>query len=83
MNRLSMNMPHSPDNLTLDFSGHIHNLGDLQTRLGLAGHNVQSTLQAAWRRWGTSLAEHLVGDYALASIALHSKFIDPVKPSLT
>jgi len=61
-----MNMPLSPVNLILDFSGHIHNLGDLQTRLGLAGHNLQSTLQAAWRRWGTSLAEHLIGDYALA-----------------
>ncbi|TRW91951.1 asparagine synthase-related protein [Candidatus Methylobacter oryzae] len=59
-------MSHSPGNIILDFSGHIHNLGDLQTQLGLAGHNLQSTLQAAWLRWGTSLAEHLVGDYALA-----------------
>lgn len=61
-----MNIPLSPVNLILDFSGHIHNLGDLQTRLGLAGHNLQSILQAAWRRWDTSMAEHLIGDYALA-----------------
>ncbi|HZX32074.1 MAG TPA: asparagine synthase-related protein [Rhodocyclaceae bacterium] len=62
-------MPHLPGNLILDFSGHIHNLGDLRAKLGLDGceyPGAPSVLQAAWQRWGTNLAEHLVGDYALA-----------------
>jgi asparagine synthase (glutamine-hydrolysing) len=58
----------SSDDIQITISGHIHNLSDLCTRLGIAKAQACTTrvLVLAWRHWGEAMAEHLVGDFALA-----------------
>lgn len=59
------------DRLHIAFNGHLHNRPDLQSQLGLAARqvspiDVEDLLAVGWRHWGEALAEHLLGDYALA-----------------
>ena len=51
--------------IRIEFSGQLHNIDDLERRLGVASKNVETLLLEGWRRWGTGLASELIGDYAL------------------
>lgn len=58
---------HAPS-VRVEFSGQLHNASDLCSRLNLGKEcqsNINELLIVGWRRWGTRLAEKLVGDYAL------------------
>ncbi|MGB0720799.1 MAG: asparagine synthase-related protein [Gammaproteobacteria bacterium] len=65
-------MSSPPESLRIEIRGRLHNLADLKACLGpldtneVAADPVGAVLSAGWRRWGEALAEHLVGDYALA-----------------
>ena len=69
---MSDESPRPPNYLvSLTISGRIHNLLDLRMLLGSDAEAIEKLEQdpiilLAWRRWGHRMAEHLVGDFALA-----------------
>jgi len=52
-------------NINVEFTGQIHNISDLKRQLSVSSNNLNELLQAGWYRWGTKLAEHIVGDFSL------------------
>lgn len=54
--------------VTVDFTGQLHNRCELVSELGLDHDEAEEAnlLRYAWLRWGEAMAEHLIGDYALA-----------------
>lgn len=54
--------------ISVDLSGQLHNRRDLLAKLNSNVPHTSDTelLKDCWLRWGASMAEHLVGDYALA-----------------
>ncbi len=59
----------STNTYAIEFSGQLHNIPELLSKLNLESRQEEdliALLKTGWQRWGTGLAEQLVGDYALA-----------------
>ena len=54
--------------VTLHFWGRIDNLEDLSSALGYPAKetDLNTLIESAWMRWGESMPEHLLGDFALS-----------------
>lgn len=56
------------DGLLIGWDGRLDNRAGLDSALGISGEHGSDADRVAWayRRWGVSFCEHLIGDYALA-----------------